>query len=77
MWARIRVGSGRSRWVRSLRAQLQCEIIQNHVAGLCRVDTVEYEDGKAFVVSSFVSEDAAEAGGSASLILKKMAVLNP
>jgi hypothetical protein len=40
------------------------------------VDTVEYEDGKAFVVSSFVSEDAAEAGGSASLILKKMAVLN-
>ena len=41
------------------------------------MDTVEYEDGKAFVVSSFVSEDAAEAGGSASLILKKMAVLNP
>jgi hypothetical protein len=41
------------------------------------VDTVEYEDGKAFVVSSFVSEDAAESGGSASLILKKMAVLNP
>ena len=40
------------------------------------MDTVEYEDGKAFVVSSFVSEDAAEAGGSASLILKKMAVLN-
>ena len=39
------------------------------------MDTVEYEDGKAFVVSSFVSEDAAEAGGSASLILKKMAVL--
>lgn len=38
------------------------------------MDTVEYEDGKAFVVSSFVSEDAAEAGGSASLILKKMAV---
>ena len=41
------------------------------------MDTVEYEDGKAFVVSSFVSEDAAESGGSASLILKKMAVLNP
>jgi UMP-CMP kinase family protein len=47
------------------------KVIVGSKPGVCRIDTVEYEFGKALLVSTYESEDAADA--AASPVLKSMA----